>query len=82
MDVNWIVHPNLPGKGTNAEKCFMYHRSAIGHAAATEGMNTAVGYDDEQDYSYARCSVYMGTQILQNSGVVVMNHDGSAYVAA
>lgn len=82
MDVNWIVHPNLPGKGTNAEKCFMYHRSAIGHAADTGGMNTAVGYDDEQDYSFARCSVFMGTQILQNSGVVVMNHNGSAYVAA
>lgn len=82
MDVNWIVHPNLPGKGTAAEKCFMYHRSAIGHAADTDGMNTAVGYDDEQDYSFARCSVYMGTQILQNSGVVVMNHDGSAYAPA
>lgn len=82
LDVNWIVHPNLPGKGTNAEKCFMFHKSAIGHAANTGGMNSAVGYDDEQDYSFARCSIYMGTQILQNAGVVVMNHDGSAYVAA
>lgn len=80
--VNWIVHPNLPGKGTNAEKCFMFHRSAIGHAANNGGMDTAVGYEDEQDYSFARCSIFMGTQVLQNSGVVVMNHDGSAYVAA
>ena len=80
--INWIVHPNLPGKGTNAEKCFLYHQSAVGHAVDTGGMNTAVGYDDEQDYSYARCTCFMGTQILQNSGVVVMNHDGSAYVAA
>lgn len=82
LDINWIVHPNLPGKGTNAEKCFMYHKSAIGHAANSDGMNTAVGYNDEQDYSFARCSMFMGSQILQNSGVVVMNHDGSAYVAA
>lgn len=82
VGVNWIVHPNLPGKGTNAEKCFMYHKSAIGHAANTGGMNTAVGYDDEQDYSYCRASVFMGTQILQNSGVVVINHDGSAYAPA
>lgn len=82
LDINWIVHPNLPGKSTNAEKCFMYHRSAIGHAADSGGMDTAVGYEDEQDYSYARCSVYMGTQILQNSGVVVMNHDGSAFNAS
>lgn len=82
MGVNWLVHPRLPGKGTNAEKCFMYHKSAIGHAFDTGGMDTAIGYDEEQDYSYARASGFMGTQLLQNSGVVVMNHDGSGLAAA
>lgn len=82
LDINWIVHPNVPGVGTNAEKCFMFHRSAIGHAVNTGGMMTAVGYDEENDYSFARCSVYMGSKLLQNSGVVVMNHDGSAIVGA
>jgi hypothetical protein len=81
MDVNWIVHPNLPGKGTAAEKCFMYHRSAIGHAVNKDGLQTPVGYDEEQDYSWARASADMGSKLLQNSGVVVMNHDGSAFVA-
>ena len=82
LGINWIVHPELPGAGTNAEKCFMYHKSAIGHAADVGGMDQAVGYDDEQDYSYARCSMYMGSKLLQNSGVVVINHDGSALAAA
>lgn len=82
LDINWIVHPSLPGKSTNAEKCFLYHRSAIGHAVNTGGIQSPVGYNEEQDYSYARCSVYMGTSKIQNSGIVVMNHDGSAYVAA
>lgn len=82
IGVNWIVHPTLPGAATNAEKCFMYHKSAIGHAVDTGGLNTAIGYDDEQDYSFARCTCFMGTQILQNSGVVVINHDGSALAAA
>ena len=79
--VNWIVHPNLSGKGTNAEKCIMYHRSAIGHACDMTYVQTAVGYDDEQDYSFARCSTYMGSKLLQNSGVVIINHDGSAFAA-
>lgn len=79
--VNWIVHPNLPGKGTSAEKCFMYHKDAIGHAADLSNLNTAVGYDDEQDYSFARASGYFGSKLLQNKGVVVMNHDGSAFAA-
>jgi hypothetical protein len=80
--VNWIVHPNLPGAGTSAEKCFMYHKTAIGHAINTGGVSTRVGYNDEHDYSYCRTTVFMGSQILQNEGIVVMNHDGSAYVGA
>lgn len=82
LDINWIVHPNVVGVGTSSETCLMFHRSAIGHAANTGGMTNAIGYDDEQDYSYARCSVFMGSKLLQNSGVVKMLHDGSAYVGS
>ncbi len=81
LGVNWIVHPNISGVGTSAEKCFMYHRSAIGHAINTSDLSTAIGYDDEQDYSFARATAYLGSKLLQNTGVVVMNHDGSALVA-
>lgn len=80
--VNWIVHPNLSGKGTNAEKCIMYHKDAIGHAINVDGMQNVIGYDEEQDYSYARCSAFMGSKLLQNSGVVIINHDGSAFAAS
>jgi hypothetical protein len=81
LGVNWMVHPNLPGVGTSAEKCFMYHSTAIGHGVDTKGIQSPVGYDEEQDYSWARATVYMGSKLLQNAGVVVMNHDGSALVA-
>lgn len=74
-----IEHPNLPGKGTNAEKSFLYHKSAIGHAIDTAGIQSPVGYDEEQDYSYARATAYMGAKLLQTTGVVLLNHDGSAY---
>ncbi|PAQ09555.1 phage capsid protein [Mesorhizobium temperatum] len=80
--VNWLVHPDVPGVGTSAEKCFLYHRSAIGHAADTENLESLVGYDEEQGYSWARASAFMGSKLLQNSGVVVINHDGSAIVGA
>jgi hypothetical protein len=77
--INWVVHPNLPGKGTNAEKCFMFHQTAIGHAVNKKDLESKVGYDEEQAYSWARASIDMGAKLLQNSGVVVINHDGSAY---
>jgi len=79
--VNWIVHPNLTGKATSAEKCIMYHKSAIGHACNMSSINTAAGYNPEHDYSFARASAYMGSKLLQNSGIVIINHDGSAYAA-
>lgn len=81
LGVNWLVHPNLPGVGTNAEKCFMYHSSSVGHAVNADGIQSPVGYDEEQDYSWARASVFMGSKLLQNSGIVVMNHDSSAFAA-
>jgi hypothetical protein len=74
-----VEHPNLPGKGTTSEKSFLYHKNAIGHAMDTSGMQSPVGYDEEQDYSWARCSAYMGAKLLQTTGVVEIEHDGSSY---
>ena len=76
-----IEHPNLPGKATTSEKSFLYHKTAIGQAADTGGMATPVGYNEEQDYSWSRASCFMGAKLLQNSGVVLMYHDGAAYAA-
>ncbi len=74
----WIVHPNLPGGGTAAETCFAFHKSGIGHAVDSAGMESPVGYDEEQAYSWARATINMGSVVLQNSGIVLVNHDGSA----
>lgn len=74
-----MEHPNLPGKGTSSEKSFLFHKSSIGHAMDTAGLQSPVGYDQEQDYSWARASAFMGAKLLQNTGVVVITADGSAY---
>lgn len=74
----WIVHPNLPGAGTNNETCFCYHKSSIGHAVDTAGLESEVDYNREQAYSWARASMNMGAKVLQNSGIVLIAHDGSA----
>lgn len=79
---NWIFHPNIVGKGTALEYCFAFHKDAIGHAINTGEMQAVADYNKEQDYSYARTTGYMGPKLLQNSGVVVVKHDGSAYAAS
>jgi hypothetical protein len=76
---NWIRHHRLTGKGTASEKCYFFHRDALGSAFDSgEGLNTAVGYDDEQDYSYARASSFTGAKLLQQDGIVQVLHDASA----
>ncbi|MES2671617.1 MAG: phage capsid protein [Pseudomonadota bacterium] len=79
---NWIFHPKIVGKGTALEYCYAFHRSSIGHAVNTGDMQALAGYMEEQDYSWARTSAFMGSKLLQNNGVVVVKHDGSAYVAS
>lgn len=76
--VNWIVDADLDGAGTADASCYMYSQNAIGHACDMESVKTYVGYDDKNDKSWARCSVYMGSKLLQNSGVIKMRHDDSA----
>ena len=78
-NMNVIAHPNLSGKATTAEKSYMYHKAAIGFAMDTAGMQTFADYDAENDYSWSRATGYMGAKLLQNAGVVVITHDGSAY---
>lgn len=75
----FVEHPNLPGRGTSSEKSFLYHKTAIGHGMASDGIETDVGYDGEQNYSWARATGFMGALLLQNTGVVVVTHDGSSY---
>lgn len=84
--VNWIIHPRLTnsvgaGGSGSSEQCFMYHRDAMGCGIDKSGLDAPVGYDSEQAYSWARTSINMGAKKLQNSGIVMMKHDASAYVA-
>jgi len=73
--VNWIVDAGLEGTGTASATCYIFARAAIGHACDVENIHTKVGYDDKNDKSWARCSAFMGSKLLQNSGVIKITHD-------
>lgn len=80
-NVNWIVHNDLPNLATDQEQMYLYHKSAIGHAMDTKGIQTEIGYNGEDDYSWARHTFFGAAKLLQNAGVVVLNHTGSTYAA-
>ena len=74
-----IEHPNIPGRSTTSEIAFLYHKNSIGHAADTSGLQSPVGYNEEQDYSFARATWPMGARLLQTTGVVSLTYDGTIY---
>ena len=81
MNVKWMPHTLLPGVGTNAAKCFIWHKAAVGHAINAAGIDARAGYDEEQDYSWARTTFYHGAAVIQNTGIVAIPHDDSGLSA-
>lgn len=78
IGVNFFKSNRLSGRTTSNALCLMWHRSAIGFAVNTDDMNVMAGYHEEQDYYWARASMDLGAVLMQNTGVVVINHDDSA----
>ncbi len=85
--INWITHPRLTGSvgagGSGAsEKCYVFHRNSIGSAIDQEGMDVAVGFNEEHSYSFVRMSAFMKSVKLQNKGIVQILHDNSNNTAS
>jgi hypothetical protein len=76
---NWVFHPHVAGAGTSSETTFAFHRAAIGHAVNTGEMDVRAGYNEENAYYWARSSIFMGSAVLQNAGIVIVNHNGADY---
>jgi hypothetical protein len=76
--INWMTSSRVTGVGTATELCYMWHRNALGYAVNVGEDTVSIGYDDKQDTSWSRATIFHGAKILQNTGIVQMKHDGSA----
>lgn len=74
--VKIFIHTAAPVSG-NTHYCFLYHKSAIGHAIDNENFTANFGYDEEDFYSYASVSTFTGTSLLQSSGIQKLKFDAS-----
>lgn len=77
--VNFIVSPQITGVATSTELCYMWHRNALGYAVSVDEDSIAIGYDEKQDTSWSRATIFHAAKILQNTGIVQIKHDGSAF---
>lgn len=79
LGINWYETPLVTGNGTASEICYMFHRASIGYAVRVQEESIAIGYDEKQDTSWTRATTYHAAKLLQNTGVVKITHDGSAF---
>lgn len=77
LGVNWFASTALPGVGTATANCYMYHRGAVGYAY--KEVTAAIGYDEEDDYYFARHSIIHGSTKLQNAGIIKMTLNDAVY---
>ena len=79
--VNVIVDPTLPNIGTSTAVIFLYNKASIGQAINKDSMDFDMDYNREQKYSWANAKMFMGSKVLQTTGIVAITHDDSAIVS-
>jgi hypothetical protein len=79
--IEWVVHTGLSGAGTSSEKLLFWNKAAIGLGMDKDSIQTEIGRDGRNDISWCRASTFMGAKLLQDTGVVIVRHDGSGYAA-
>lgn len=80
-DINWIVTPLVSGVGTSSEILYIFHRAALGYSANLGEDKVYADYETKHGRSWARAELYHEAGLLQNSGVIKITHDGSAFAA-
>ena len=76
-----MVHTGTPNIGTATAECYAFAKPAVGHAINEGEIRTAIGYDEEQDYSFARHTIFHGASTLQQSGILKIIHDDTAAIS-
>lgn len=79
--INWIVSNLVTGVGTSSELLYMWHRDALGYACNMSEAMVDADFNREQQRSWSLATIYHKAKILQNTGIIKITHDGSAFVA-
>lgn len=70
----FIPHSGLPVDGNDIRSCFYYHRTAVGHAAASE-VKTDITWHGDRAAHFVNNMMSQGAGLIDESGIVVINCD-------
>lgn len=70
----FIPHSGLPVDGNDVRSCFWYHKTAIGHAAASD-VQTDVTWHGDRAAHFVNNMMSQGAGLIEGAGVVVVKCD-------
>lgn len=79
MGIIWVMHNDLPLANTDDRDCFIYHKSALGHASGADVVTDITWHGERAAYFIAN---YMsqGASIIDGSGIVKIKCDDDAAI--
>jgi len=68
LGIIWIMHNSLPLTGTSRD-CFIYHKTAVGHASGKDVTTDITWHGDRASY-FVNNMMSQGAALIDNAGVV------------
>ncbi len=70
----FVPHSGLPKDANDIRSCFYYHKTAVGHAAASE-VQTDVSWHGDRASHFVNNMMSQGAGLIDDTGIVVINCD-------
>lgn len=70
----WIPHSGLPKDGSDIRSCFWYHKTAVGHAAASD-VKTDITWHGDRAAHFVNNMMSQGAGLVDEAGIVVIKCD-------
>lgn len=88
--IKWKMHTGLPGRGTATAKCFIWHKMAIGYAAARSAGNISsndmvaadITWHGDRSSHFVNNLMSGNALLIDDTGVIEGNLDDTSAVAA
>lgn len=74
LGINWMSHSGLPLASTDDRDCYLYHKTALGHAAGAE-VETDVAWIAEKHSWFVNNAMSQGAKLIDASGVIEIRVD-------
>ncbi len=69
LGINWIMHTGLPSSAEGQKDCFIFHKSAVGHACGQD-IKTDISWHGDHAAHFVNNMMSQGACLIDDKGVV------------